>query len=116
MPLYGTQKENAEISKKLLLAKSFEESDLKENLNSEIAQLYEKMQNDYMTYKILHDESMPKLEHLFSLTQSSAKSKDSLLEYLEIVDKKLKLQEELIKVTADFNKTRASILALTGEK
>ena len=116
LPLYGTQKENAEISKKLLLAKSFEESDLKENLNSEIAQLYEKMQNDYMTYKILHDESMPKLEHLFSLTQSSAKSKDSLLEYLEIVDKKLKLQEELIKVTADFNKTRASILALTGEK
>jgi hypothetical protein len=59
---------------------------------------------------------MPKIEHLFDLAQSSEKSKDSLLEYLEILDKKLKLQEELIKVTADFNKTQALLLALTGEK
>ena len=59
---------------------------------------------------------MPKIEHLFELVQSSEKSKDSLLQYLEILNKKLKLQEELIKVTADFNKTQASLLALTGEK
>jgi outer membrane protein TolC len=116
LPLYGTQKASEEEAKKLLLAKGFEESDLKERLSSESAQLYEKMQNDYSTYKILRNESMPKIEHLFDLAQSSEKSKDSLLEYLEILDKKLKLQEELIKVTADFNKTQALLLALTGEK
>ena len=116
LPLYGTQKQSEEEAKKLLLAKSFEESDLKEKLSSEIAQLYEKMRNDYMSYEILNNESMPKIEHLFELVQSSEKSKDSLLEYLEILNKKLKIQEELIKVTADFNKTQASLLALTGEK
>jgi outer membrane protein TolC len=116
LPLYGTQKASEQEAKKLLLAKGFEESDLKERLSSESAQLYEKMQNDYSTYKILRNESMPKIEHLFDLAQSSEKSKDSLLEYLEILDKKLKLQEELIKVTADFNKTQALLLALTGEK
>ncbi|MDD2357706.1 MAG: TolC family protein [Thiovulaceae bacterium] len=116
LPLYGTQKASEEEAKKLLLAKGFEESDLKEKLNSEIAQLYEKMRNDYLSYKILSDESMPKVEHLFELAQSSAKSKDSFLEYLGMLSKKLKLQEELIKVTADFNKTHASLLALTGDK
>ena len=116
LPLYGTQKESEEEAKKLLLAKSFEESDLREKLTSEIAQLYEKMRNDYLSYEILNNESMPKIEHLFELVQSSEKSKDSLIQYLEILNKKLKLQEELIKVTADFNKTQASLLALTGEK
>ena len=116
LPLYGTQKASEEEAKKLLLAKGFEESDLREKLASESAQLYEKMRNDYMSYKILNNESMPKIEHLFELVQSSEKSKDSLLEYLEILNKKLKLQEELIKVTVDFNKTQASLLALTGEK
>jgi outer membrane protein TolC len=116
LPLYGTQKASEEEAKKLLLAKGFEESDLREKLSSESAQLYEKMRNDYMSYKILNNESMPKIEHLFELVQSSEKSKDSLLEYLEILNKKLKLQEELIKVTVDFNKTQAFLLALTGEK
>ncbi len=116
LPLYGTQKASEEEAKKLLLAKGFEESDLKEKLSSEIAQLYEKMRNDYLSYKILSDESMPKVEHLFDLVANSAKSKDSSLEYLAMLSKKLKLQEDIIKVTAQFYKTQASLLALTGDK
>ncbi len=116
LPLYGTQKESEEEAKKLLLAKRFEESDLKEKLSSQVSQLYEKLQNDYANYKILSDESMPQVEHLFDLVATSAKSKDSSLEYLAMLNRKLKLQEDIIKVTAQFYKTQASLLALTGDK
>lgn len=116
IPLYGTQKSSEEEARKQLLAKGFEERDLKEKLNSQIAQLYEKLQNDYATYKILRDESMPKVGHIFELLQSSAKSKDSSLDYLAMLIRKLKLQEDLVKATAEFNKTEASLLAFTGEK
>ncbi len=114
LPLYGSEKQNQEEARKLLLAKSFEQSDLKEKLNSQIAQLYEKMQSDYNVYLIITQESMPQIEHLFSLVEDSVKSGDTLFEYIDLLNKKLKLDEELIQVTADFNKTQASLDALSG--
>lgn len=116
LPLYGTEKESEEAARKLLLAKSFEENDLKEKLSSQIAQLYEKMQSDYQVYKIITDESMPQIEHLFALVEDSVKNGDTLFEYTDMLSKKLKLEEQLIDVTAQFNKTKASLDALTGEK
>lgn len=115
LPLYGSEKQEEEEAKKLLLAKSSEENDLKERVDSEIAQLYQKLQNDYRIYAIITNESLPQIEHLFELAQSSIKNGDTLLEYISILNKKLKLDDELIKVTTDFNKTKASIDALTGE-
>ncbi|MBU0631552.1 TolC family protein [bacterium] len=116
LPLYGSEKESEEAARKLLLAKSFEENDLKEKLSSNIAQLYEKMQNGYGVYQIITRESMPQIEHLFELVEDSVKNGDTLFEYIDVLNKKLKLEEQLIGVTAEFNKTKASLDALTGEK
>ena len=116
LPLYGSEKESEEEARKLLLAKSLEQNDLKEKLTSNIAQLYENMQNDYKVYKIITEESMPQIEHLFELVDSSVKSGDTLFEYIDMLNKKLKLEEQLIQVTAEYNKTKASLDALTGEE
>lgn len=116
LPLYGSEKESQEEARKLLLAKSLEQNDLKEKLSSNIAQLYENMQNDYKVYRIITEESMPQIEHLFELVDSSVKSGDTLFEYIDMLNKKLKLEEQLIQVTAEYNKTKASLDALTGEK
>jgi outer membrane protein TolC len=110
------EKESEEEARKLLLAKSLEQNDLKEKLTSNIAQLYENMQNDYKVYKIITEESMPQIEHLFELVDSSVKSGDTLFEYIDMLNKKLKLEEQLIQVTAEYNKTKASLDALTGEE
>lgn len=59
---------------------------------------------------------MPQIEHLFELVDSSIKSGDTLFEYIDMLNKKLKLEEQLIQVTAEYNKTKASLDALTGEK
>ncbi|WP_345992573.1 TolC family protein [Sulfurimonas sp. HSL-1716] len=115
LPLYGSEKESREEARKLLLAKSSQRNDLKEKLVSRIAQLYENLQKNYKVYKIITDQSMPQIEHLFELVDSSVKSGDTLFEYIDMLGKKLKLEEQLIQVTAEFNKTKASLDALTGE-
>ena len=116
LPLYGSEKQLQEEARKLVLAKSYEQSDLKEKLNSQIAELYEKMQNDYKVYTIIKDESLPQMEHLLDILNSSLKTGDTLLSYTQMLQKKLNLDTKLIQTIADFHKTKAQLDALTGEK
>lgn len=116
IPLYGTQEQSQEEAEKLVLAKGYEKSDLILKLDSQVAGLYAKLQNEYESYEILSKESLPKIEQLLRLTQISEKSRDVLFEYLDILNKKIKIQEQLIDITTQFNQTQAQIAAINGEK
>lgn len=115
IPLWGTQKEEEQIQRKLLLAADSEANDFQNRLTSQISQLYANLQSDFQIYRILTEESMPQIEHLVDLQKSSVKSGDVLLLYIDLLNKELGLEESLIKVTADFNKKEALLDALTGE-
>ena len=74
------------------------------------------MQNDYKVYTIIKDESLPQMEHLLDILNSSLKTGDTLLSYTQMLQKKLNLDTKLIQTIADFHKTKAQLDALTGEK
>ena len=115
LPLYGTQKEEQEAQRKQLLAQEADASDTKNRVGSEVSGLYEQLQEQFQTYTIIKEESLPQIKHLFALQQSSLKNGDTLFQYIDILTKKLALDEELVKATAKFNQTQAMLDALTGE-
>ncbi len=115
LPIYGTESDNTEAARKMALSKVSESQDYFEQLRGELGGLYAQLEDAYAIYRIVHDESMPQIEHMFELTNASVKSGQDLFVYIDLLKQKLALDEQLIKATVRFNMTEASLDAMTGE-
>ena len=115
VPLYGTQDLEIQKSKKLALANKSEIADFNALLESQISQIHSKIEDSSAVYDIIHKQSMPQIEHMFELSSSSIKSGDELFIYLNLLERKLALDEKSIAVVASYNKYLAELEALTGE-
>lgn len=114
LPIYGTQDSKEEASRKLSLASKSEAVDFKNSLDSKIVQEYEKLQDSYRVYNIIEKESLPQIEHMFDLTNTSIKSGSDLFIYIELLGKKLRLDEQSIEALSAYYKANASLDALIG--
>ena len=115
LPIYGTESDNTEAARKMALSKASESQDYFEQLRGDLGGLYAQLEDAYVIYRIIHDESMPQIEHMFELTGASVKSGQDLFVYIDLLKQKLALDEQLIKATVRFNMTEASLDAMTGE-
>ncbi|WP_345976764.1 TolC family protein [Sulfurimonas sp. HSL3-7] len=115
LPIYGTESDNTEAARKMALSKASESQDYLQRLRGELGGLYAQLEDAYAIYRIIHDESMPQIEHMFELTSASVKSGQDLFVYIDLLKQKLALDEQLIKATVRFNMTEASLDAMTGE-
>jgi len=115
LPIYGTQDSQTEISKKLALAFKSEMIDLDKQLKAQIVQTHTELLNSYKIYDIIQNQSMPQIQHMFELSSSSIKNGDELFLYINLLEKKLALDEKSIGVVAAYHKTQASLDALIGE-
>ncbi|MFA6192928.1 MAG: TolC family protein [Sulfurimonas sp.] len=115
LPIYGTEKSQLEASKKLSLSSQSETSDFKNFLNAEVENAYAQLQYSYKTYSIIHNDSLPQLTHMFDLTSSSIENGSDLFVYIELLQKKLALEEQGIEAAASYHKTLASLEAMIGE-
>jgi LAS superfamily LD-carboxypeptidase LdcB len=114
LPIYGTQDSKEQASRKLSLASKSEAQDFKNSLDSKIVQEYEKLQDSYRVYNIIENESLPQIEHMFDLTNTSIKSGSDLFIYIELLGKKLRLDEQSIEALSAYYKANASLDALIG--
>jgi len=115
LPIYSTQKSQTQISRKLALASQAELSDFENLLEAEIAQSYAKLESSYKIYDIIQNQSMPQIEHMFELSSSSIKSGEELFLYIDLLVKKLSLDEKNIAAIADYYRELATLDALIGE-
>ena len=115
IPLYGTQDSQIQKAKKLALANKSEIADYSNLLESELVQVHTKIEDAYRVYDIIHNQSMPQIEHMFELSSSNIKSGDELFIYINLLERKLALDEKSISVIAAYNKYLAELEALTGE-
>jgi LAS superfamily LD-carboxypeptidase LdcB len=114
LPIYGTQDSKEEASRKLSLASKSESVDFKNSLESQISEYYAQLQDSYRVYIIISKESLPQIEHMFDLTNTSIKSGSNLFVYIELLGKKLKLDEQSIEAVGAYYKANASLDALIG--
>lgn len=115
LPIYGTERAKEQESRKLLLATKSQMNDLKNSLDAKVEEMYAKLQYAYKTYNIIKNESMPEVTHMFDLTNSSIQSGGTLFEYIDVLQKRLSLEEQSIDAVALYYKTLASLEAMTGE-
>jgi outer membrane protein TolC len=116
LPIYGSERTKEEESRKIALSKKSETDDTKNRLKSQISTTYAELENSYNIYNILHEESIPQLEHMKNLTQNSLKSGAELFIYIQILEKKLTLDEQNIDAIFSYHKNLAILQELIGEE
>ncbi len=115
LPIYGSESDNTESARKVVLSKNAESLDYLHNLEGQLGGLYAQVEDAYAIAAILNDESMPQIEHMFELTNASVKNGQDLFVYIDLLKQKLSLDEQLIKATSRLHTTEAALDALTGE-
>ncbi len=113
-PLYGTEELNTESARKEILAAKSASLDYRSSLYSDIEIMYAKLTEAYEIYKIIKNESLPQLEHMFELSQSGIQRGGDLFTYTSLLDQKLALEEELTSIKAEYLRTDAKLKSLTG--
>jgi len=114
LPLYGSEKLNSEAARKEALAAESASLDYRYSLESEITIMHAKLTETYQIYNIIRNESLPQLEHMFELTQSSIQNGGDLFAYTNLLEQKLALEEELVSIKAKYLRTTAKLKSLTG--
>jgi len=115
IPLYGSEALKTEAARKEVLAATSATLDYKSSLLSEIKTMYAKLTEAYTIYNILHNETLPQLEHMFELTQASIQQGADLFAYTNLLEQKLNLEEESIAIKAEYFRTEAKLKSLIGE-
>jgi len=116
LPLYGTQESHVQKAKKLLLASKSNIVDFDNLLDSKISQVYAKIESEYKVYNIIQKQSLPKIEHMFALSSSSIKNGNKLSIYIDLLERKLALDEKSIDAVASYNKDLAQLESLVGAR
>ena len=114
LPLYGTETLKESRARKEILVAASARSELYEKLYSDLGALHSKMLSEYAVYKIIEDESLVELEHMFELSTTGVKNGKNLLLYTQMLEKKLKLEEQKISAMAAFKRKEAEMIALLG--
>ncbi len=114
VPLYGTEELESEAARKEVLAATSASLDVESSLKSEIETMHAKLREAYMIYDIIQNDSLPQLEHMFELTQSSIQSGGDLFAYTNLLEQKLSLEEERTSIKAEYLRTEAKLRSLTG--
>ncbi len=115
LPLYGTEKSNSELARKEILQAQSSIIDYKYMLMNEIETMGIKLHEAYTIYKIIQEQSLPQIAHMFDLLQSSIQNGGDLFAYMRLLEQKLALEEEGISIKAIYFRTQAKLNSLIGE-
>ncbi|WP_187646750.1 TolC family protein [Nitrosophilus labii] len=114
LPIYGTENIRLEEEKIKKISLSMKKRDFENYLLSRLALL--KIRYDSLKKKIelIEKESLPKIEHMFELTNAGVISGSTLFKYIDTLERRFDLELKLIKFKAQLIRTKAQILWLEG--
>lgn len=115
LPIFGSEKLETEAAKKDALAARSAALDYQAALESEIRVNYAAMKEAYHIYKIIQNDSLPKLQHMFELNESSIESGEDLFTYTSLLEQKLNLDEERTVAKAQYLRIVAKLKSLIGD-
>lgn len=116
LPIYGSEDLKEEEQRAKLVALQSEQTDIRLSVHSELEVYYAQMSSAYDIYHIVQDEALPKVEHMFELSNASVTTGADLFKYIDVLFTKLSLEKKSINAIAEYYKSEAKIAALTGEK
>ena len=115
LPIYSTEDYKEEKARKLMLSSKSLKKDTKIFVGSAFKSAYADMKSAYDIYHIINDEAMLKIDHMFELTSSSISTGGDLFKYIDILVKKLHLEQKSILAVTNYHRSYARISALSGD-
>jgi outer membrane protein TolC len=114
LPIYGSEdmKKEEQVAKALSVAS--QKADITITIDAKLKEYYAQMLSFYEVYHIVQDSSLPQIEHMFQISNSSISTGSDLFKYIDVLFLKLNLEKQSINAVANYNKVDAKIAALQG--
>ncbi len=116
LPIYGRETHDIEASQKKVLEASFVEADWWSQIRAQLQTHYAALQDAYTVEHIITDETLPQIDHMLELADAAIRSGADMTDYLELIERKLALDEQRIGAVVRYYSAQARISALIGEK
>ncbi len=115
LPIYGTEEREAQERRALLLAQRSRVADARKRAASRVEGLLAEARSSRQIVRIIEEESLPQIEHMFDLIRSDIAAGGDLYRFVDLVERKLRLDAEAISARARYAMTLAEIEAILGE-
>jgi len=116
LPVYGTESVKEQISREKVLEQSRDKEAVYLQLETALRQKYAEMARAAEVWRIIHEESLPQLNHMFELSEASIRNGDDLFRFTELLKQKLQLELQQSRAIATFHRARAELDLLVGKE
>lgn len=116
LPIYGSEDLKVQEQRANLLAQKSAQNDTQHLIEQELKMYMAQMNSAQEIYHIVHDDALPKVEHMFDLSNARVRTGGDLFKYIDVLFTKLSLEKKSIAAIGDYHKAQAKISALAGMK
>lgn len=115
LPIYGTQDSELQSARALELSSNAKTIDYKNQVKQNIQIEYGNLMQHYNIYNILSTDSLPHISHNIQLAQSKIENGGNLMQYIDLLNKKLLIEEKIVTNKYNYKKSKMKLQALIGE-
>ncbi|MDD5051625.1 MAG: TolC family protein [Sulfuricurvum sp.] len=116
LPVYGTESVKEQINREKVLERSRDKEAVYLQLEASMRQKYAEMVKSAEVWRVIHDESLPQLNHMFELSEASIRNGEDLFRFTELLKQKLQLQLQQSRSVAAFYRAQAELDLLVGKE
>lgn len=116
LPVYGTELVKEQIVREKVLERSRDKEAEYLRLEASVRQKYAEMVKASEIWKVIHDESLPQLNHMFELSEAAIRNGEDLFRFTELLKQKLQLQLQQSRSVASFYRAQAELDLLVGKE
>lgn len=116
LPIYGSEDLKVQEQRAHLLAQKSVQTDTQHLIDQELQSYIAQMDSAREIYHIVQEDALPKVEHMFDLSNASVRVGGDLFKYIDVLFTKLSLEKKSIAAIGDYYKAKAKISALAGMK
>ena len=115
LPIYS--KEDIELQKAKIakLEAKKKEADIENLVLRSFEEQYALLKAQYRIYKIIKEDTMPQIAHMLEISEAMIQNGTSLFEYIDILERKLKLDEQAVDAVTKFYTAKSKIEELRGD-
>jgi len=116
LPIYGTESTKEQIVREKLIERTRDKEVTRLQIEAALRQKYADVVNASEIWKVIHEESMPQLGHMFELSEASIRNGEDLFRFTELLKQKQQLQLQQVRAIGNFYRALADLDVLIGEE
>ncbi|MDD3597570.1 MAG: TolC family protein [Sulfuricurvum sp.] len=116
LPIYGTESTKAQIVQEKAIERNREKEVTRLQLEAALRQKYAEVRNAQEIWRVIHEESLPQLNHMFELSEASIRNGEDLFRFTELLKQKQQLELQQVRAVSAFYRSLADLDLLIGKE